>query len=142
MATQPLWLNFTNPTILGLEAPGSKKTINWPVNYVVVPELTTEVSNDKWIYLLVNGMGFPWLPKARTFFPVAHPVRNLACIQGPATRTLTRRTDTSSWTRFRHPVTVQCTVLARYHQDQDRQPTTPRRCTTPCRRTPAHCLQG
>lgn len=61
----PLWLNFSDPTILNLD------NTTWDKDYVVVPEH----NKDGWVYLAITSPGTPQpgLP-GRSFFPVAHPV--------------------------------------------------------------------
>ncbi|KAJ9131774.1 Laccase 2 [Pleurostoma richardsiae] len=61
----PLWLNFSDPTILNLD----NKT--WNKDYVVVPEH----NKDGWVYLAITAPASPQagLP-GRSFFPVAHPL--------------------------------------------------------------------
>ena len=69
LGKQPLWLNFSNPTILDV----NKQKQNWPPAYVVVPE---PVNNNTWVYLLITATGFPFgSTPDRNFLPVNHPVR-------------------------------------------------------------------
>ncbi|TAQ86576.1 hypothetical protein B7494_g5097 [Chlorociboria aeruginascens] len=65
MGDVPLWLNFSDPTILNL----NNKT--WNPDYVVIPE---DMPENAWIYLLITAddMDNKWLN--RTFVAVAHPL--------------------------------------------------------------------
>ncbi|KAJ3524320.1 hypothetical protein NM208_g12103 [Fusarium decemcellulare] len=61
----PLWLNFSDPTILNLD----NKT--WSKDYVVIHDN----NKDGWVYLVITAPASPQvgLP-GRSFFPVAHPL--------------------------------------------------------------------
>ncbi|KXJ90396.1 multicopper oxidase-domain-containing protein [Microdochium bolleyi] len=62
---KPLWLNFSDPTILNL----NNKT--WNPDYVVIPEDRA----NAWVYLVITAPGVPQTKfKDRSFFPVAHPM--------------------------------------------------------------------
>lgn len=68
LGKQPLWLDFSDPTILQV----NKRKTSWPPAYVVVPE---PVGPDKWVYLLITAQAFPFgNTKDRNFLPVNHPV--------------------------------------------------------------------
>ena len=71
----PLWLNFSNPTILNLQ------NTTWDPNYVVVYPNNNK-SADSWVYMVVTAPSKPpsGSPKAETFWPVAHPVCALSLI--------------------------------------------------------------
>ena len=69
LATQPLWLNFSNPTILNV----NQAKTSWPPQMVVVPE---NVPANSWVYLLVTATAFPFgASTGRNFVPASHPVR-------------------------------------------------------------------
>ncbi|KAL3293675.1 laccase 2 [Colletotrichum asianum] len=60
----PLWLNFSNPTILNLD------NTTWDKDYVVV----TEDKKDAWVYLVITAPEKSPKGSPRSFFPVAHPM--------------------------------------------------------------------
>ncbi|KAI8297329.1 hypothetical protein K4K59_003506 [Colletotrichum sp. SAR11_240] len=60
----PLWLNFSNPTILNLD------NTTWDKDYVVV----TEDKKDDWVYLVITAPEKSPKGSSRSFFPVAHPM--------------------------------------------------------------------
>ena len=64
---EPLYLNFSEPTILNLQ------NKEWKDDYVVIPKPAT---NGSWIYLLIigNATGLPPNPNPRQFIAAAHPV--------------------------------------------------------------------
>ncbi|KAL9101251.1 MAG: hypothetical protein Q9187_009265 [Circinaria calcarea] len=61
----PLWLNFSNPTILNLN------NTNWDPELVVVPE---NLKDDSWIYLLITATDIPFPNQNRNFVAAAHPI--------------------------------------------------------------------
>ncbi|KAK0715335.1 multicopper oxidase-domain-containing protein [Lasiosphaeris hirsuta] len=67
LGAHPLWLNFSDPTLLNLSS------TSWKDNYVVVSKDGTA---DTWVYLIVTGPSGLTVPKGgdRSFFPVAHPM--------------------------------------------------------------------
>ncbi|KAK3387770.1 multicopper oxidase-domain-containing protein [Podospora didyma] len=71
MGKKPLWLNFSDPTLLNLG------NTTWNEDYVVV----TQNGNDEtWVYMVITGPPVvppPWAcdgPCDRSFVPVAHPM--------------------------------------------------------------------
>lgn len=64
----PLWLNFSNPTILNL------KNTTWNPDYAVDLVVPDE-KKDKWVYIAITAPPAPMKTKPnRAFAPVAHPV--------------------------------------------------------------------
>ncbi|RBR15613.1 uncharacterized protein FIESC28_07254 [Fusarium coffeatum] len=64
----PLWLNFSNPTILNLE----NKT--WDPNYAV-DLVVPDSKKDKWVYIAITAPPAPLVNRPdRVFAPVAHPL--------------------------------------------------------------------
>ncbi|KAF5013303.1 hypothetical protein FDECE_682 [Fusarium decemcellulare] len=62
----PLWLNFSDPTITRLDSEEA-----WPDDYVVIP---AEVKDD-WVYLVITAPSRNNITsEKRTFAPVAHPL--------------------------------------------------------------------
>ena len=64
----PLWLNFSNPTILNLQ------NTTWDKDYVIIPE---DYPANSWVYLVITApASVPSVSKSknRTFIRVAHPV--------------------------------------------------------------------
>jgi len=62
----PLWLNFSNPTIINLH------NETWDQDYVVIPE---EYPENSWVYLVITAPSSAQVGRdKRSFFPVAHPV--------------------------------------------------------------------
>jgi hypothetical protein len=66
LGSQPLWLNFSDPTILNVANRGWKPQ----PNYAVVPQ-----SVGGWIYLLITSTSVPYNNLNRNYVPAAHPVR-------------------------------------------------------------------
>ncbi|KAI9758556.1 MAG: hypothetical protein M4579_003048 [Chaenotheca gracillima] len=65
LGSSPLWLNFTDPTVLH-----TKQTI-WKDDLVVVPQ---NYAADSWVYLIVTATGFPFGAPERRFVTAAHPI--------------------------------------------------------------------
>ncbi|KAK3984630.1 laccase [Cladorrhinum sp. PSN332] len=67
LGNHPLWLNFSDPTLLNLSS------TTWQDDYVVVSKNGTA---DTWVYLVVTGPSGLTVPVGanRSFFPVAHPM--------------------------------------------------------------------
>ncbi|RSL57610.1 hypothetical protein CEP54_008216 [Fusarium duplospermum] len=61
----PLWVDFSNPTITGLN-----RTDPWPKDYVVVPA----ENQGGWVYLVITAPKASVAGKKRVFAPVAHPL--------------------------------------------------------------------
>ena len=83
MGRNPLWLNFSNPTILNVN---QKK--NWDddptlSDLVVVNEQNAD-SKDSWIYLLITATKFPNGLSTRRFVPAYHPVRHPSPLFSPS----------------------------------------------------------
>lgn len=76
---EPLWLNFSEPTILNLH------TKHWADNLVVVPE---DFDENSWVYLLIIGKETSKKDSARQFLSAAHPVSQ-ARTHIPATDSMT-----------------------------------------------------
>ena len=96
LATQPLWLNFSNPTILNV----NQAKTSWPPQMVVVPE---NVPANSWVYLLVTATAFPFgASTGRNFVPASHPVRSpsdcLPCVT--STNDYRRSTSTATTSSF------------------------------------------
>ncbi|KAF4335748.1 laccase 2 [Fusarium beomiforme] len=62
---QPLWLNFSEPTIMLLD---EKK--EWPGDYVIIPA----ENRDRWVYLVITAPKTNELGNNRTFISLAHPL--------------------------------------------------------------------
>jgi ribulose bisphosphate carboxylase small subunit len=65
----PLWVDFSKPTITGLD-----RTDPWPKDYVVVPA----ENKDGWVYLVITAPDAAVAGKKKIFAPVAHPVSSNA----------------------------------------------------------------
>ena len=65
----PLWVDFSNPTITELN-----RTEPWSKDYVVVPA----DSRDGWVYLVITAPDAAVAGKKKIFAPVAHPVSSNA----------------------------------------------------------------
>ncbi|KAG5762735.1 hypothetical protein H9Q72_009171 [Fusarium xylarioides] len=64
----PLWLNFSNPTILNL------KNTTWDPDYAV-DLVVPDDKKDKWVYIAITAPPAPMKTKPnRAFAPVAHPL--------------------------------------------------------------------
>lgn len=61
----PLWLNFSNPTILNLN------NTDWDPELVVIPQ---NLKDDSWIYLLITATDIPVPTRDRNFVAAAHPI--------------------------------------------------------------------
>ncbi|KAI8653708.1 Laccase 2 [Fusarium sp. Ph1] len=61
----PLWVDFSKPTITGLD-----RTDPWPKDYVVVPA----ENKDGWVYLVITAPDAAVAGKKKIFAPVAHPL--------------------------------------------------------------------
>ena len=65
----PMWLDFSDPTVLHTDRPASQ----FDKKMVVIDE---SVPKDSWVYMLIIGDGLNITDKTRIFVPVAaHPVR-------------------------------------------------------------------
>ncbi|KAI1206116.1 multicopper oxidase-domain-containing protein [Annulohypoxylon truncatum] len=67
----PLWLNFSNPTILNLN------NASFDPDYVIVYDNTTE--NDpnnpsRWVYMVITAPDTSQVDSKKTFVPAAHPL--------------------------------------------------------------------
>ena len=94
MGKHPLWLNFSDPTILhvGNQTQWDDDALS---NLAVVNELNAN-TNDSWIYLLITATKFPFGVKDRQFAPAFHPVSPTL---PTSSRSLTsKRVDSPSWT--------------------------------------------
>lgn len=68
LASQPLWINFSNPTIRNV----NQAKTDWAPQMVVVPE---NVQPNAWVYLLVTATAFPFgTSPGKNFVPASHPV--------------------------------------------------------------------
>jgi hypothetical protein len=70
LGIQPLWLNFSDPTILHVTNQ-SWDPLAQP-NYVIVPQ-----NVQGWIYLLITSTALPYNNLYRNYVPAAHPVSPL-----------------------------------------------------------------
>ena len=70
LGIQPLWLNFSDPTILHVTDPLWDPLAK--PNYVIVPQ-----SAQGWIYLLITSTTLPYNNLHRNYVPAAHPVSPL-----------------------------------------------------------------
>lgn len=70
LGSNPLWLNFSNPTIKNV-AKKHADGFAWDPEWVIVPQNYKE---DDWVYLVVTATGFPFGKPNRKFVPAAHPV--------------------------------------------------------------------
>lgn len=74
LGSNPMWLNFGDPTILHVNETGADdNTPAWAPSpeQVVVP---ADYTDDDWVYLIVTATGFPFGKPSRVFVPAAHPV--------------------------------------------------------------------
>lgn len=75
MGQHPLWLNFSDPTILNFHTNLSES--NWPSkpDLAVVTESNANTA-ESWIYLMITTTKFPFSGERRInrFIPAAHPV--------------------------------------------------------------------
>lgn len=64
----PMWLNFSDPTILNLD------NTTWKPNYVVIASEADQT--EDWVYMVVTAPLHPpaGAPSGEQFWPVAHPV--------------------------------------------------------------------
>lgn len=64
----PMWLNFSDPTILNLD------NTTWKPNYVVIASEADQ--EEDWVYMVVTAPLHPpaGAPSGEQFWPVAHPV--------------------------------------------------------------------
>ena len=70
LGKQPLWLDFSNPTILNVNK--LRTAEDWPPQYVVVPQ---SVTTGSWIYLVITTNAFPFGPNPnKNFVPASHPI--------------------------------------------------------------------
>lgn len=110
MGRNPLWLNFSNPTILNVNQNKSWDDDPALSDLVVVSELNAD-SKDSWIYLLITATKFPNGLSIRRFVPAYHPVRHPSPLFSPSCMknlTLPRSISTgttSPSSRNRRPLT-------------------------------------
>ncbi|KKY23553.1 putative multicopper oxidase [Phaeomoniella chlamydospora] len=71
LGSQPLWLNFSDPTILHVNQGTRANPTTFQAQLVVVPE---SVASNAWVYLLISASDLPFDDDLRTFLPVAHPI--------------------------------------------------------------------
>ena len=73
IGAEPLWLNFSDPTILHTARPPAQ----FDPKTVVIPEA---VPQDAWVYFLIigNQTALDRTDPNRTIIPAAHPVRPLS----------------------------------------------------------------
>lgn len=79
LGNQPLWINFSDPTILHVDA---KFNFSTQPSHVVVPQ---NVPADDWVYLLISASALPFgtPPPNVGFLPVSHPVSS-PCAKSPS----------------------------------------------------------
>ena len=143
MGQHPLWLNFSDPTILNLHMKASDS--NWPSkpDLAVVTESNANTA-ESWIYLMITATKFPFSGERRidAFVPAAHPVCTNSHSTLQATCLSRTYVDPSSRPRLRHPQTVKNSILVRFGRYELRQSTPPRRRPSSRRRLPHHRLQS
>lgn len=143
MGQHPLWLNFSDPTILNLHTKATDS--NWPSkpDLAVVTESNANTA-DSWIYLMITATKFPFSGERRIdrFIPAAHPVSTNShrTLEG----TCLNRTylDPPPRPRLCHSQAVKNPLLVRPRRHELRQPAPPRRRPSPRRRLPHHRLQS
>ena len=73
LGAQPLWINFSDPTITHL-----KDNVQWDIDptfyHMGVVNQNTVDAADQWIYLLITSTNFPSFAPGKTFIPAAHPI--------------------------------------------------------------------
>lgn len=143
MGQHPLWLNFSDPTILNLHKKASES--NWPSkpDLAVVTESNANTP-ESWIYLMITATKFPFSGERRInrFVPAAHPVstNSHSTLQAPYPNH--SQLDSPPRPRLRHPQTVQNTLLVGSRRHKPRQPAPPRRRPSSRRRLPHHRFQS
>jgi hypothetical protein len=70
MGSMPMYLNFSDPTILNFH----QKNKVWPPQFGVVGQSGSAIKEDSWIYLIITATGFPFGTPGKNFVPAAHPV--------------------------------------------------------------------
>ena len=75
MGKNPLWLNFSDPTILNLQTDLTKVDWDSKPDLAVVSESNANTA-ESWIYLMITATKFPFNGEKRInrFVPAAHPV--------------------------------------------------------------------
>ena len=123
MGRNPLWLNFSDPTILNLHAKASES--DWPnkPDLAVISEVNANTA-ESWIYLMITATKFPFSGERRinAFVPAAHPVSSNSHCTHQAPYPNHSQLDSPPRPRFRHPQTVQNTLLVGSRRHELRQP--------------------
>ena len=75
MGKHPLWLNFSDPTIINLHEDPTKAKWDSKPDLAVVQESNANTA-ESWIYLMITATKFPFNGERRInqFVPAAHPV--------------------------------------------------------------------
>ncbi|KAL3427942.1 Lcc2 [Phlyctema vagabunda] len=73
MGDSPLWVNFSNPTILNINT-GKDWEGDPTLDDLVVVDESEVLTADSWIYLLITATSFPFGTPDRQFLSVAHPI--------------------------------------------------------------------
>ncbi len=107
MGQHPLWLNFSNPTIVNLHEDPTKVDWDSKPDLAVVSESNADTA-ESWIYLMITATKFPFSGEKRInrFVPAAHPVSISFHSTLQATCPNLPYVDPSSRPRLRHPQTV------------------------------------
>lgn len=143
MGKHPLWLNFSDPTILNLHTKSDEAYWESKPDLAVVSESNANTA-ESWIYLMITATKFPFSGEKRInrFVPAAHPVSITFQLTPQETGPNHLYPDPPPRPRLRHPQTVQNTLLVRSRRLELRQPTPPRRRPFACRRLPHYRLQS
>ena len=143
MGKHPLWLNFSNPTILNLHTQPNETDWESKPDLAVISESNANTA-ESWIYLMITATKFPFSGERRInrFVPAAHPVSITFHSALQATFSEHPYLDPPPRPRLRHPQTVNNSLLVRSRRHEFRQPAPPRRRPSPRRRLPHHRLQS
>ena len=143
MGKHPLWLNFSDPTIINLHEDLTKAKWDSKPDLAVVSESNANTA-ESWIYLMITATKFPFNGERRInrFVPAAHPVSITFHSYLQETCPNHPYPDPPPRPRLRHPQTVPNPLLVRSRRHELRQPTPPRRRPSSSRRLPHHRLQS
>jgi hypothetical protein len=95
LGSNPLWLNFSEPTLLNLTLPGTlTPRKNWNPDFVVIDGNYTA---DSWVYMVLTAPDREGVPfQKKSYFPVLHPV-SVPLYSSTSTYCLQSTPDASSW---------------------------------------------
>ena len=118
MGEKPLWLNFSNPTILNINQ--GKKWDNPALSDLAVVDEQNAITKDSWIYLLITATKFPYGVKDRSFAPAFHPVSSFSF--HTIFHSHLSHLDPPSWSRLCYSSPVKKPVLEWACRHEIRQP--------------------